>query len=292
MSLSPEPKQEHPSTYMVQDRSNQEEMLRLQKQDLWTTLGMGGVLAEQPDPEKLRRVLDVGCGTGGWLLETARLYPQIKPLVGVDISKRMLQFATEQAEAQQLAERVEFRVMDALRMLEFPTDFFDLVNVRLATGWLRTWDWPKFLDECRRVCRPGGVVRVTEGSMAPHSNSPALNRLLGFYCTAHYQSGHLFTPDGGSLIQELPKMLERFGLLNIQVHEHAGVTRAGTEEWQFFYENMRLLFRTISPFLQKWLRLPDDYQEICQQMLSELQQPDFEATALVRTVWGNTPSSK
>ncbi len=58
-------KKEQPSTYMVQDRSNQEEMERLRVQDQMFTQNMGGVLPEQSDPAHFQSVLDVGCGTGG-----------------------------------------------------------------------------------------------------------------------------------------------------------------------------------------------------------------------------------
>ncbi|HEY0753122.1 MAG TPA: methyltransferase domain-containing protein [Ktedonobacteraceae bacterium] len=289
MSTSPDPRNEHPSTYVVQDRSNEEELMRLQKQDQWVTSMMGGVLAEQADPTTLSRVLDIGCGTGGWLLETARLYPQISLLSGVDVSKRMIQFARSQAEAQQLDQRVEFQVMDALRMLEFPTNHFDLVNARSSSGYLRTWDWLKFLQECRRVSRPKGIVRISEGNMTPHSTSPALTRLFGLALEALYRAGHFFTPEGDSVQQKLPGLLERFGFQNVQTRTYQAVTRAGTEEWQLACDDMRLLFRTILPFLQKWLQVPDDYQEIYQQMLSEMQQPDFASTTLMVTVWGKTP---
>ena len=47
----------------------------------------------QPDPTIFERVLDVGCGKGGWLIEGARSYPTMKQLVGVDISGKMLQYA-------------------------------------------------------------------------------------------------------------------------------------------------------------------------------------------------------
>lgn len=49
MPLPPEPQREHPSTYVVQDRSNQEELSRLQIQDHLFTASMGGALADQPD---------------------------------------------------------------------------------------------------------------------------------------------------------------------------------------------------------------------------------------------------
>jgi hypothetical protein len=32
--------------------------------------------------------------------------------------------------------------------------------------------------------------------------------------------------------------------------------------------------------------MPDDYEELCQQMLYEMQQPDFIATWVLVTVWG------
>src|ERR1700737_4062615 len=44
-----DPRQEYASTYLVQDRSNQEEMTRLQIQDQMVTAGMGGVLPEQKE---------------------------------------------------------------------------------------------------------------------------------------------------------------------------------------------------------------------------------------------------
>src|SRR3989442_9230528 len=63
--------QDNPSQYFVEDRSSNPEMIRLMIQDSTVTAGMGGPLAEQPDPAALHRVLDIGCGPGGWLLETA-----------------------------------------------------------------------------------------------------------------------------------------------------------------------------------------------------------------------------
>ncbi|MGZ6365273.1 MAG: hypothetical protein ACXWPS_04840, partial [Ktedonobacteraceae bacterium] len=71
MSTFTGPGREHPSTYFVQDRSNAEELTRVRAQDQLLTSGMGGVLAEQPDPSGFLCVLDVSCATGGWLIEVA-----------------------------------------------------------------------------------------------------------------------------------------------------------------------------------------------------------------------------
>src|SRR5258708_23828168 len=140
-------RREHPSTYFVQDRSNQNELLRVQVQDQMITASMGGALPEQPDPSIFKRVLDVGCGTGNWLIEAAKTYPTMSLLIGIDISAKMIGFAREQAAGQQVNDRVEFHTMDALRLLEFPDKYFDLVNLRFGTSYLRTWDWPNILLE-------------------------------------------------------------------------------------------------------------------------------------------------
>jgi cyclopropane fatty-acyl-phospholipid synthase-like methyltransferase len=39
---------------------------------------MGGVLPEQPELTVFRRVLDIGCGPGGWIFEAAQAYPEMK----------------------------------------------------------------------------------------------------------------------------------------------------------------------------------------------------------------------
>src|SRR6266852_2752765 len=168
---------DNPSTYVVQDRKHKKELTRLNLQDHMITAGMGGVLPEQADPTVFRRVLDVGCGTGGWIIEAAQTYPTMS-LVGIDISQHMIEYACSQAQVHHFHDRVKFHVMDALRTLEFPPAFFDLVSLRFGVSFLRTWDWPKLLVELLRITRPDGVVRVTESDVAPPSNSPELTRLF------------------------------------------------------------------------------------------------------------------
>src|SRR5215469_3777926 len=113
MSTANNPSREHPSTYFVQDRSNQEEITRLQIQDQMITAGMGGVLQEQLDPTRFQRILDVGCGTGNWLIETAKTASEASLFVGIDVSKRLVEYARAQAEAQHVNDRVEFHLRDA-----------------------------------------------------------------------------------------------------------------------------------------------------------------------------------
>ncbi|HLZ57092.1 MAG TPA: class I SAM-dependent methyltransferase [Ktedonosporobacter sp.] len=287
--LSEPHKNEHPSAYFVQDRSNEEEMTRLHLQDQLLTASMGGVLLEQTEPESFRRVLDVGCGTGDWLLEVAKTSPSISLLIGVDISKKMVDYARHQAEVQGVSDRVEFHVMDALRMLEFPTSFFDLVNQRFGASFVRTWEWPKLLDEYKRVCKRGGVIRVTEADFLAGSSSPAFSHLNQLFLEAFHQSGRYYTPDGNAVISQLVRLLSQHDIRGVQTRAYRLDYRAGTPSGDDFVENQKLIFRTALPFLRRWLRVPDNYEEIYQQMLVEMQQPDFVATWELLTAWGAGP---
>jgi len=270
----------------VQDRDNQDEFTRLRLQDQMITTSMGGVLPEQSDPSNFKRVLDIGCGTGGWLIETAKTYPGITQLFGIDISGKMLDYARTQAKATQVSSRVEFVVMDALRMLEFPNNFFDLVNMRFAQSWIRTWDWPKLLQEALRVSKPGGTIRFTEGDYG-QSTSPAVNQLIHFSIQAFYQAGHLFTSDSNGLASHLVELMHRHGVRNVQTHIYPTEYRAATPEGQLFAESTKLAYRIGLPFLRKWIRVPDDYEDIYQQALVDMQAADFVQRGNLLTAWGN-----
>ena len=290
MSLT-EPPREHPSTYFVQDRENVDEMTRLEIQDTMLTKGLGGVCPELADPSLLHHVLDVGCGTGGWLLEMAKTYPTLERLRGVDVSSKMVAYATAKAEEMHLGARVQFQTMDALRLLEFPPASFDLVNQRFGVSWLRTWDWTKILLEYRRMCRPGGIIRITEPNiMASYENSPALTKLNAIALRTTHRSGHLFAESSDGITAELPTLLMRHGMRNVERRVHTLIYRAGTAEALHFYEDIALFYRVGLPYFQKWTSVPHDYEDLYQQALLEMQSPDFAAQSTLLTVWG-TPDT-
>lgn len=283
-------KPEKQSTYVVQDRNSEKELQRLVVQDRMITAGMGGVLPEFPDPTIFHRVLDVGCGTGGWSIEAARQYPEMS-LVGIDISRRMVEYACTQAQEAQVADRVEFRVMDALQAIEFPDNSFDLVNLRLALSYVRKFEWRKIIEEMVQVVCPGGIVRIVETNYSIQSSSVALTRLQEMIVCAFYQSMHLFEPEPDGLIRHLPDLLAMhgYGCEQIQTKVYTFNVHAGTPEGQAYYEDMRLAMQTVRPFLQKCGCLSPDYDAVYKQACEEMQQPDFYASWDMVTVWGKKP---
>ena len=282
--------EEHPSTYFVRDRSNKDERLRLHVQDQLVTTSMGGVLPEQDDPARFSQVLDVGCGTGGWLIECAKQYPQVKRLVGVDISSTMLDYAREQAVVAGVSDRVEFSMMDALRMLEFPDDSFDLVNLRFGVSYLRTWDWPKLLQEFRRVLRSGGTVRLTEAIFlsAESCSSEAYVQINQYVIHTFYKAGHLFqdAPDG--ITSQLTTLLRQHGYNNIQETFSQREVLPGTDAWLLLKEDATQGLKLIVPFIKHWGSLPDDYDELRKQTLQQLEEETISIKLPMLTAWARS----
>ncbi|WP_435065555.1 class I SAM-dependent methyltransferase [Halobaculum sp. EA56] len=99
------------------------------------------------------RVLEVACGTG----ENFRYLPKSADLVGIDVSKPMLDRARKRADG--LDRQVELEQMDAQR-LSFADDSFDHVVSSLSTC---TFPDPiEGLNEMGRVCKPDGQIRLLD----------------------------------------------------------------------------------------------------------------------------------
>jgi len=103
-----------------------------------------------------KRVLVVGCGTGYSACHIAEKYRC--RVVGIDISKGMVERVRVRAEAQNISDRVAFCVADA-HDLPFDDDGFDAVITEFVTIFLEK---PRALGEYVRVLRPGGQVGVNE----------------------------------------------------------------------------------------------------------------------------------
>jgi hypothetical protein len=104
---------------------------------------------------------------------------------------------------------------------------------------------------------------------------------------AFYHAGHFFTLDRRSVIDKLAYLLHQYGgVENVQTRSHTLIYHGNTVEGQSFAENVKHGFRTLRPFFHKWSRIPKDYEELQQQALQEMQQPDFVLTWTLVTAWG------
>jgi ubiquinone/menaquinone biosynthesis C-methylase UbiE len=101
---------------------------------------------------KGKKVLDIGSGKGVTACYLAQKYGC--EVVGVDLSKRMVEYAKEMAKRRGLDDRASFRRADA-HNLPFEDESFDIVLAECTTVLL---DKNKAFSEFLRVLKPGGYI--------------------------------------------------------------------------------------------------------------------------------------
>ncbi|WP_419907115.1 class I SAM-dependent methyltransferase [Hoeflea sp.] len=121
-------------------------------------------LATTPDGP---RTLDVGCGIGALHPYLSKVVPRLD---GCDISEESI------ARANADNPWVSYRNYDAPR-LPYADGVYDLAFAVCVMHHVPPADWPAFIDEMKRVVRPGGCVCIIE-----HNPLNPLTRLAVFRC--------------------------------------------------------------------------------------------------------------
>jgi SAM-dependent methyltransferase len=103
-------------------------------------------------------LLDIGCGSGGGLLQAAACFPGAS-LAGIDPSGRGIRQARRRLRA--ITPAVDLRRGSADR-LPFPDASFDRV---VSVGVIGYVDRAALLAEIARVLRPGGIASLTGGAL-------------------------------------------------------------------------------------------------------------------------------
>ncbi|WP_376794163.1 class I SAM-dependent methyltransferase [Thermogemmatispora sp.] len=279
--------EEH-STYFI-DADEAAELARLMQQDRLVTEAMGGLLPELETLPAEAQVLDLACGPGGWALELAFYYPQVE-VIGVDLSPSVIEYANAQAQARHLA-NAHFTVMNILQPLAFADATFDLINARFLAGFMRPQDWPTLLAECRRLLKPGGVLRLTESEWGL-TTSPATERYYALCSAALKRAGQSFSPDGRHLgiTPVLAPLLRRAGFEDVRLRGGVLEWSSGTPQHYGTFKNIFVMFDLLKPFLVKTGVISrEEVEPLYQQAVAEMQADDFWAVWFWLTAWGRQP---
>jgi ubiquinone/menaquinone biosynthesis C-methylase UbiE len=101
-----------------------------------------------------RRILDLGCGEGGYARELKRRGASI---TGVDGSETLVQIARERADAEEL--KISFICANANHLNGISDDSFDLVIAAMTL--MDVEDYPGAIREVRRVLCNGGTLLMS-----------------------------------------------------------------------------------------------------------------------------------
>ncbi|MEX5727894.1 demethylmenaquinone methyltransferase/2-methoxy-6-polyprenyl-1,4-benzoquinol methylase [Rhodovulum iodosum] len=140
--------------------------------DLMNDLMSGGVHRIWKDammdwlaPRPHQRLLDVAGGTGDIAFRFLKRAPGASAVV-LDMTESMLVEGRKRADAERMADSLEWVVGDAMA-LPFEDNSFDVATNAFGTrNVTRIQDW---LNEAYRVLRPGGRLMVLEFSQLPNS---------------------------------------------------------------------------------------------------------------------------
>lgn len=127
--------------------------------DYWNYFGQK--LAYLSDIVKGHRVLDIGCGRGASLFPAARILKEQGELVGIDLSKSMIDETRKEASVLGLDD-ILLKVMDAEK-LDFPDGSFDRVLCGFGLPYLAYQE--NKLAEVSRVLKSDGQASFSVWSM-------------------------------------------------------------------------------------------------------------------------------
>jgi ubiquinone/menaquinone biosynthesis C-methylase UbiE len=264
------------NTYVL-DPESPTEMARLINLDRVMTSAMGGPFSGVPRLPEEAKVLDLACGPGSWVLDVAFEHPNFE-VAGVDISSTMIGYANARARTQNLP-NASFGVMDITQPLDFSDNTFDLLNARLLVAVLHREAWAPFLEECTRILKPGGILRLTEPvDAAGITTSASYERWGQFSYQALWRAGYGFSTNGNTLgiTTVLPRMLRKLKYQNVHNLAHTLEFSAGSDAWQDFYHNAQVLYNTAPPFFIKaGVTTQEEIDQLYQQMLIEWLSDEF-----------------
>jgi len=155
-----------------------------------------------PHPQK---IIDIGTGTGIWAIDMADAYPSAQ-IVATDLSP---------IQPAWVPPNLVFEIDDAEEEWLWKPNTVDFVHARYLFHGIR--NWPKFLEQAKRVLRPGGWVELVEFHVIPTSYDNSLpedSQIMRFY-TVLAEIGAKIGIDL-AVAQKFKKLIEDAGFVDVQ----------------------------------------------------------------------------
>ncbi|CAG8620680.1 19287_t:CDS:2 [Gigaspora rosea] len=193
------------------------------------------------------RVLDVGCGPGGWLLDMATQYPN-STFVGVDISSMIPK--------DQQPSNMGFLQCNIHNGLPFPDDTFDFVFMSHMFTSITENQWQDVVGDLVRVTKPGGWIELMEGDYINSTSGPVtreiqtqltilmrargINMNIGPSVYKYFENiedledeiftSQTVTPLGNGTVGELAFKNYKASHFAVRLHEYMGISKQELED--------------------------------------------------------------
>ena len=202
-------------------------------------------------------ILDVGCGTGRWVMEMARTFPGAQ-VVGLDIESPQSK--------QVLPPNTCFVQANLLDGLPFADRSFDFTHQRLLVLAVPAAHWPAVVGELVRVTRPGGRVELLEGGDVFLNAGPATQRFLGWWREASSARGF-----DTSLMERLGRLLLDAHVRDVQMRTlQVPVGKWGGHTGALLEKNILAGFPALKPLLCTQLSLsPQEFDATLAELATE-----------------------
>ena len=126
-----------------------------------------------------QHVADAGCGIGGAARHLAR--KRGCRVTGVNVSQHQIDIARQKTQQAGLEHLVDFRLGDCSIRLPFPDASVDaVVNIESACHYD---DRQQFLNEVRRILKPGGYLVAVDWLMTEHTTSEQRKKYIEPVCS-------------------------------------------------------------------------------------------------------------
>ncbi|RUP43338.1 S-adenosyl-L-methionine-dependent methyltransferase [Jimgerdemannia flammicorona] len=209
--------------------------------------------------EKGIRVIDVGCGSGIWVMEMAVDYPR-STFVGVDCAAV---FPTKD-----IPPNCTFIRGNTLEGLPFKDESFDFVFQRLMILAFTPSDWRFATRELARITAPDGFVELIEGDFfvqsAPAAYAPLYNAIVG---TAASRGIDL------SVLHDLPSVLSDAGLVDVKADYVSSPLGWHGRVGDICNKSMKNLFVALKPSIRPVISKTDEeYDVMAEQIIDEMKE--------------------
>ncbi|RKP05574.1 S-adenosyl-L-methionine-dependent methyltransferase [Thamnocephalis sphaerospora] len=153
-----------------------------------------------------KRTIDVGTGSGIWIKEMAAEFPECEYL-GIDI--------TPLPPTMVLPQNCKFAIVNALEGLPYADDHFDHVRHSLLVAAIPKEKWQAHVEECARVCAPGGWLEMIEINGQIHGGGPTCEKFSKILPDALRARG--LSPETADILDEL---MRDAGLVDVCAKEY------------------------------------------------------------------------